>query len=195
MAQELRTARLRRSVASLGVSPDELVGIAEVAETFGVSKQTAVKYSQRADFPEPLDRLASGPVWRRDDVEAWGKETLPLATGRPPREAVVKFVLGGVPPPWVSPEAAATLAAWLQERALGPKAEAGGAQKLGSRIDAASHAALTTKDDAPVELAGPERELLIRVLTQRKSDTRAEAKEFARLLADLRDYSPKSTAT
>jgi predicted DNA-binding transcriptional regulator AlpA len=85
MAQELRTARLRRSVASIGVSPDELAGTAEVAEMFGVSKQTAVKYGQRADFPEPLDRLASGPVWRRDEVEAWGREKLPLRTGRPPK--------------------------------------------------------------------------------------------------------------
>lgn len=161
---------------------------------FGVSKQTAVKYSQRDDFPEPLDRLASGPVWRRDAVGAWGKETLPLATGRPPREAVVKFVLGGVPPPWVSPEAAATLAAWLQELALGSKAEARSAQKLGGRIDDASHAALTTKDDASIDLANSERTLLISVLTDRKSTISAEAKEFARLLSDLSDYNPKGTA-
>jgi predicted DNA-binding transcriptional regulator AlpA len=80
------TARLGRLVASLGVTPDELVGVAELAQMFGVSKQTAVKYGQRPDFPDPLDRLASGPVWRRTDVEAWGKEHLPLRTGRPPKE-------------------------------------------------------------------------------------------------------------
>jgi hypothetical protein len=53
---------------------------------FNVSKQTAVKYSQRPDFPEPLDRLASGPVWRRAEVEAWGRGHLPLRTGRPLKE-------------------------------------------------------------------------------------------------------------
>ena len=71
-------------VASLGVAR-HLVGVAEIAQIFGVSKQTAVKYSQRPDFPEPLDRLASGPVWLRADVESWGRDHLPLRTGRPPR--------------------------------------------------------------------------------------------------------------
>jgi predicted DNA-binding transcriptional regulator AlpA len=70
-------------VVSALVSPDELAGIAEVAEICGVPKRTAIRYSQRADFPEPLDRLAAGPVWRRVDVEAWAKRTLPLPTGRP----------------------------------------------------------------------------------------------------------------
>jgi hypothetical protein len=28
-------------------------------------------------------RLASGPIWRRADFEAWAKRTLPLPTGRP----------------------------------------------------------------------------------------------------------------
>ncbi len=86
MEQVAISGRLRRLVASLGVAPDELVGVAEIAQTFGVSKQTAVKYSQRPDFPEPLDRLASGPVWRRTAVAAWGKEHLPLRTGRPPNK-------------------------------------------------------------------------------------------------------------
>jgi hypothetical protein len=190
------------AIGSLGVPPEELVGFAELLTLLKVSRRTAAKYAKRPDFPEPLDRLASGPVWRRDDVEKWGKETLPLATGRPRREAVVKFVLGGVPPPWVSPEAAATLAAWLQELALGStgrvsmlKAEARSAQKLGGRIGDASHAALTTKDDASIDLASSERTLLISVLTERKSDIPAEAEEFARLLSDLRDYTPKGTAT
>lgn len=65
-----------------GMSP-ELAGVAEVAEMLGVSKQTVVKYAARADFPEPLDRLAAGPVWRRADVEEWAKRTLPLPPGRP----------------------------------------------------------------------------------------------------------------
>lgn len=65
------------------MNPDVLAGLAEVAEICGVSKNMAVRYAKRQDFPEPLDRLASGPVWRRADVEAWAKANLPLPTGRP----------------------------------------------------------------------------------------------------------------
>jgi prophage regulatory protein len=72
---------------SLGVSPDEVVGVAEIAKALGVTKRTAIRYSQRPDFPAPLATLSSGRVWRRDDVEAWAKRTLPLPrTGRPRKE-------------------------------------------------------------------------------------------------------------
>lgn len=67
------------------VSP-ELAGIAEIADLLAVTKNTALKYSRRLDFPEPLDRLASGPIWRRADVEAWAAANLPLRPGRPPRK-------------------------------------------------------------------------------------------------------------
>jgi prophage regulatory protein len=67
--------------------PDELAGIAEIATMLRVTKNTAMKYASRHDFPAPLDRLASGPVWRRNDVEAWAKEHLPLPTGRPRKQA------------------------------------------------------------------------------------------------------------
>jgi predicted DNA-binding transcriptional regulator AlpA len=67
------------------VAREQLAGLAEIAELFGVSKVTALKYARREDFPAPLDRLASGPVWRRADVEGWGKTHLPLQGGRPPR--------------------------------------------------------------------------------------------------------------
>jgi hypothetical protein len=67
------------------MSPD-LAGLAEVAEMLRVTKRTALNYAKREDFPEPLDRLASGPVWRRVDVERWAKKRLPLTPGRPPRK-------------------------------------------------------------------------------------------------------------
>jgi len=69
------------------VAPEELAGLAEVAAICGVTKRAAQKYTARADFPAPLDRLASGPVWLRADVEAWAKATLPLQTGRPPKSS------------------------------------------------------------------------------------------------------------
>jgi predicted DNA-binding transcriptional regulator AlpA len=65
------------------VSADELAGVAEVAAICGVAKRAAIRYTHRPDFPRPLDRLASGPIWRRSDVEAWAKRMLPLPTGRP----------------------------------------------------------------------------------------------------------------
>lgn len=65
-----------------------LAGVSEVAVMLGVTKHTAVRYTKRSEFPEPLDRLASGPVWRRVDVEAWAKANLPLPTGRPRSRSV-----------------------------------------------------------------------------------------------------------
>ncbi len=64
----------------------ELAGLAEIAAMFGVTKDTALKYADRPDFPEPLDRLASGRIWRRSDVEQWGRANLPLPPGRPRRD-------------------------------------------------------------------------------------------------------------
>jgi predicted DNA-binding transcriptional regulator AlpA len=68
------------------VPADELAGIVEVAEILGVTRATANKYAARPDFPEPVGQLARGRVWRRADVEAWGKANLPLPTGRPPKK-------------------------------------------------------------------------------------------------------------
>lgn len=66
--------------------PEMLAGVAEIAELLGVNKRTAIRYTQRPDFPEPLDRLASGPVWRSADVERWARKHLPLPTGRPRKQ-------------------------------------------------------------------------------------------------------------
>jgi hypothetical protein len=43
----------------------------------------AESYIERPDFPEPLGRTATGRIWRRADIEAWGKTRLPLPAGRP----------------------------------------------------------------------------------------------------------------
>jgi predicted DNA-binding transcriptional regulator AlpA len=68
------------------VKQEELVGFAEVVALLGVAERTAARYVQRSDFPEPLARLAAGPVWRRSDVEFWAAETLPIRRGRPSTE-------------------------------------------------------------------------------------------------------------
>ncbi|MDE0712015.1 MAG: ParA family protein [Rhodospirillales bacterium] len=52
-----------------------LVGIAEIAELFGVSRQAASNWRERhADFPPPTASLKSGPVWELPDILAWGDE-------------------------------------------------------------------------------------------------------------------------
>jgi hypothetical protein len=72
------------------IEPRRLAGIAEIAEMLRVSKHTAVRYSGRPDFPPPLDRLASGPIWRTEDVEKWAQEHLPLPRGRTRRDETRK---------------------------------------------------------------------------------------------------------
>ena len=73
------------TTTSLAVMSPELAGLAEIGEMLAVTKRSAWNYTQRDDFPEPVDRLASGPVWRRVDVEKWGKDHLPLPPGRRPQ--------------------------------------------------------------------------------------------------------------
>ena len=60
----------------------DLVGVQEVATRAGVAVATVHSWRRRhGDFPEPVARLASGPVWRWSDVEAW--LAVPRPSGRP----------------------------------------------------------------------------------------------------------------
>jgi predicted DNA-binding transcriptional regulator AlpA len=68
------------------MSPDDLLGVAEIAAAHGVQRNSAWRWTQRPDFPAPAARLASGPVWRRAAVEKWAKANLPLRQGRPPKQ-------------------------------------------------------------------------------------------------------------
>ena len=66
------------------VAPEEIAALSEIAEMLGVARRTVQRYMERYDFPEPLGILPGGRrVWRRTDVEAWARETLPLSPGRP----------------------------------------------------------------------------------------------------------------
>jgi predicted DNA-binding transcriptional regulator AlpA len=71
---------------TLAVMSPELAGLAEIATMLDVTKRTAWNYTKRDDFPEPVDRLASGPIWKRADVERWASANLPLRPGRPPQQ-------------------------------------------------------------------------------------------------------------
>jgi len=62
-----------------------LAGLAEVADLLGISKRSASRYTRRDDFPEPVARLSTGPVWDATAVEIWGAEHGPFRRGRPPK--------------------------------------------------------------------------------------------------------------
>lgn len=68
----------------------ELVGVTEIAGLLArdgtpVSRQRASAITARRDFPEPLARLAAGPVWTRDSVRNF-VETWERRPGRPARQ-------------------------------------------------------------------------------------------------------------
>lgn len=56
-----------------------LMGVAEVAELLGVSRQRVHQLVAQTGFPEPVAHLAAGLIWERDEVERWARETGRLA--------------------------------------------------------------------------------------------------------------------
>lgn len=46
-----------------------LLGLSEVAARLGISRQRAHKLAMHTEFPPPVARLASGPIWSADDVD------------------------------------------------------------------------------------------------------------------------------
>lgn len=55
----------------------KLLGLAEIADLYGISKTSANAWTRRHDFPNPITKLAMGPVWDQDEVIAWRS---PIAT-------------------------------------------------------------------------------------------------------------------
>jgi predicted RNase H-like HicB family nuclease/predicted DNA-binding transcriptional regulator AlpA len=51
-----------------------LAGVAEAAEVMGWDKRRVITYIDRGRFPQPIQALASGRVWRRSDVEQFAAE-------------------------------------------------------------------------------------------------------------------------
>jgi hypothetical protein len=50
-----------------------LVGVTEAAAVLGWDRRRVITYVDRGSFPEPIAHLASGRVWRREDVEAFAR--------------------------------------------------------------------------------------------------------------------------
>lgn len=74
----------------------ELAGGREVAEMLGVSKQRLHQLRGRDDFPEPVVRLAAGPVWLVGSVRAfqqqWSRKPGRPVAARPVPEVVSAHV-------------------------------------------------------------------------------------------------------
>jgi predicted DNA-binding transcriptional regulator AlpA len=71
-------------------APGSLLGVSEVAELAGISRQRAHVLTRRAGFPAPVVALKMGLVWRAVPVERWlaeyekRKGTSPGAGGASP---------------------------------------------------------------------------------------------------------------
>jgi predicted DNA-binding transcriptional regulator AlpA len=64
-----------------------LVGVAEIADMLGVSRQRVNRMIQTiADFPKPEVELSAGRVWKRVTVERWIRAHPVRKPGRPPSE-------------------------------------------------------------------------------------------------------------
>lgn len=52
----------------------ELLGLAEVADLLGVTKQNVANWrARRDDFPQPIATLKSGPVWSTQAISEWAE--------------------------------------------------------------------------------------------------------------------------
>src|SRR5206468_4070557 len=76
--------RTRTSAEGWQRMTHHLVGIGEIAQILGVSRQRAdqIAASYR-DFPLPVVHLLSGRVWKRADVDAWVRKHPSRPRGRP----------------------------------------------------------------------------------------------------------------
>lgn len=70
LAVEVRTDEALAAELDRPQIPD-LAGGKEVAELLGVSKQRLHQLTGREDFPNPILRLASGPVWLVESIRAF----------------------------------------------------------------------------------------------------------------------------
>jgi hypothetical protein len=90
-AEAWKSDTLRRWAANPGiVERARLVGVTEVAEILGVTRQRASEISQKRDFPAPLTVLAATPVWLASSVEGFAEDWI-RKPGRPKRKHTAKM--------------------------------------------------------------------------------------------------------
>jgi hypothetical protein len=71
--RSLRRLAGQESLLLIELTP-ELVGVSEAAALLGWDRRRVATYVGRGAFPAPVATLASGRVWRREDVEAFGRD-------------------------------------------------------------------------------------------------------------------------
>jgi prophage regulatory protein len=54
---------------------DHLVGLTEIAALLGVSRQYADRLARQDGFPAPEAVITAGRIWKREDIEAWARQT------------------------------------------------------------------------------------------------------------------------
>lgn len=52
---------------------EDLIGLAEAAEILGWDRRRVSVYIRRGKFPEPVARVAAGPLWTRQQIEEYKK--------------------------------------------------------------------------------------------------------------------------
>lgn len=60
------------------VDPTTLMGTLEIGAHLGVSRQAVTNWHRRGKFIPPLATLSQGPIWCRDDVDAWAASPLSM---------------------------------------------------------------------------------------------------------------------
>jgi prophage regulatory protein len=55
--------------------PARTVGVTEIGDLLGVSRQRADQLTRTERFPEPVAVLSAGRIWRRVDVQDWARAT------------------------------------------------------------------------------------------------------------------------
>ena len=73
----------------------DLLGVAEMADRFGVSRQRIHTLRKRPDFPAPVVELAAGPIWLRAAAEAF----LQIWDRKPGRPSMQDLLPGGAADP------------------------------------------------------------------------------------------------
>ena len=54
----------------------DLVGVAEIADMLGISRQRVNAIVQtHDDFPEPVAELSAGRIWLREEILDWARRT------------------------------------------------------------------------------------------------------------------------
>lgn len=62
---------------TLDAATTRFVGLAEIADMLDTSRTQVNRWAEREDFPDPIERLRMGPIWRRSDIERWWKKFKP----------------------------------------------------------------------------------------------------------------------